>query len=226
MGVEVCTDENLADRLQAASVWPKGSEGFIRAVVEDPWDPTPRLIFRDWLEERDDPRVEFLRMVMPLGKVHQVGKDLREYVRSLVSHLLPKRLKVDICGNATSAHGPREIGVELEHGFIVGLVCDWRRFLRSLWKLLATQPVVEVRLGGMDPLMFNRGPDRLWGWIKRGEWTDGVGLPGEVFDALPGDTPGTTERTYPTRAEALRRLGDACVRWARRRLRLPDVDFR
>lgn len=36
--------------------------GFLHAIKEDPQDPTPRLIFADWLEEQGDPRGEWLRL--------------------------------------------------------------------------------------------------------------------------------------------------------------------
>ncbi len=37
-------------------------DAFIRAIVEDPADITPRLIYADWLEERGHPRAEFIRV--------------------------------------------------------------------------------------------------------------------------------------------------------------------
>jgi uncharacterized protein (TIGR02996 family) len=37
-------------------------EGFLRGMLEDPDDSTPRLIFADWLEEQGDPRGELLRL--------------------------------------------------------------------------------------------------------------------------------------------------------------------
>lgn len=37
-------------------------EDFIRAILAQPDDPVPRLIYADWLEERGDPRGEFLRI--------------------------------------------------------------------------------------------------------------------------------------------------------------------
>jgi len=36
-------------------------EPFIRAIVDQPGDDTPRLVYADWLEDRDDPRGRFLR---------------------------------------------------------------------------------------------------------------------------------------------------------------------
>src|SRR5690242_1539927 len=37
-------------------------EGFLAAIQEAPDDDTPRLVFADWLDERDDPLGEFIRL--------------------------------------------------------------------------------------------------------------------------------------------------------------------
>ena len=37
-------------------------EGFLQDIVDHPDDPTTRLIYADWLEERDDPRSELIRL--------------------------------------------------------------------------------------------------------------------------------------------------------------------
>jgi uncharacterized protein (TIGR02996 family) len=42
--------------------------GFLRAVCDDPDDDTPRLIYADWLEERGDPRGEFIRVQCELAR--------------------------------------------------------------------------------------------------------------------------------------------------------------
>lgn len=36
-------------------------EAFIRAIVDSPGDDTPRLVYADWLDDRDDPRGTYLR---------------------------------------------------------------------------------------------------------------------------------------------------------------------
>jgi uncharacterized protein (TIGR02996 family) len=47
-------------------------EAFIQAIADNPADDTPRLIFADWLEERGDPRAEFIRVQCAL---HQLPSD-------------------------------------------------------------------------------------------------------------------------------------------------------
>jgi uncharacterized protein (TIGR02996 family) len=37
-------------------------DGFLQAIVENPDDDTPRLVYADWLDEHGDPaRTEFIR---------------------------------------------------------------------------------------------------------------------------------------------------------------------
>jgi uncharacterized protein (TIGR02996 family) len=43
--------------------------GFIRAITERPADDTNRLVYADWLEERSDPRADFLRAECRLAAV-------------------------------------------------------------------------------------------------------------------------------------------------------------
>src|SRR6516162_7801674 len=39
------------------------SDAFLRAIADNPYDDTPRLVYADWLDEHDDPgRAEFIRL--------------------------------------------------------------------------------------------------------------------------------------------------------------------
>jgi uncharacterized protein (TIGR02996 family) len=44
-------------------------EAFLQAVVESPDDDAPRLVYADWLEERGDPRGEFIRVQCRLARL-------------------------------------------------------------------------------------------------------------------------------------------------------------
>jgi uncharacterized protein (TIGR02996 family) len=48
---------------------------FIEAILADPNDEAPRLIYADWLEERGDPRGEYLRLDTVLARLP--GDDMR-----------------------------------------------------------------------------------------------------------------------------------------------------
>jgi uncharacterized protein (TIGR02996 family) len=51
---------------------------FVNAIVAHPDDRTPRLIYADWLDERGDPRAEFVRLQVRLG---EIGRPSAEYAR-------------------------------------------------------------------------------------------------------------------------------------------------
>jgi uncharacterized protein (TIGR02996 family) len=44
-------------------------EAFIRAIVDGPGDDLPRLVYADWLDDRDDPRGPYLREELEVVKV-------------------------------------------------------------------------------------------------------------------------------------------------------------
>jgi uncharacterized protein (TIGR02996 family) len=50
-------------------------EAFRQAIIADPTDDSPRLIYADWLEERGDPRGEFLRAQTALARMPKKDKD-------------------------------------------------------------------------------------------------------------------------------------------------------
>jgi uncharacterized protein (TIGR02996 family) len=63
-------------------------EAFLEVIREAPDDDTPRLIYADWLEERGDPRAEFLRRECLLAGVspeHGQYAELKARLRALGS---------------------------------------------------------------------------------------------------------------------------------------------
>ena len=42
-------------------------DAFLQAIIECPDDDAPRLIYADWLDERGDPRGEFIRVQCALA---------------------------------------------------------------------------------------------------------------------------------------------------------------
>jgi uncharacterized protein (TIGR02996 family) len=55
-------------------------ESFLAAIKNDPDDDASRLVYADWLEEREDPRAEYLRLEVQLEKILP---RLRELVPTL-----------------------------------------------------------------------------------------------------------------------------------------------
>ncbi|HKB39746.1 MAG TPA: TIGR02996 domain-containing protein [Gemmataceae bacterium] len=58
-------------------------QGFIQSIIENPDDDAVRLIFADWLEERDDPRGEFIRIQV---KRDRPGLDEARETKLLGAH--------------------------------------------------------------------------------------------------------------------------------------------
>lgn len=58
-------------------------EAFVRAIVDSPGDDTPRLVYADWLDDRDDPRGPYLRAERELARNDAGG--LTALRRSLVT---------------------------------------------------------------------------------------------------------------------------------------------
>jgi uncharacterized protein (TIGR02996 family) len=51
-------------------------QALLRAIVENPDEDTPRLMFADWLDEHDDPtRAEFIRLQCELARLDTDGSD-------------------------------------------------------------------------------------------------------------------------------------------------------
>jgi uncharacterized protein (TIGR02996 family) len=61
-------------------------DAFLRAIREDPEDDTPRLVYADWLEERGDPRGEFIRVQCRLARTAPGDKRaaLQQHERRLL----------------------------------------------------------------------------------------------------------------------------------------------
>jgi uncharacterized protein (TIGR02996 family) len=64
-------------------------DAFLQAILENPDDDTPRLIYADWLEERGDPRGEFIRIQCRLAMLSAADERrplLERQERELLEH--------------------------------------------------------------------------------------------------------------------------------------------
>ncbi|MCE9560982.1 MAG: TIGR02996 domain-containing protein [Planctomycetes bacterium] len=62
-------------------------EAFIRAIVDNPGDDTPRLVYADWLDDHDDPRGPYLRAEHEWAATHDPSES--ETLRQLAKKLDP-----------------------------------------------------------------------------------------------------------------------------------------
>jgi uncharacterized protein (TIGR02996 family) len=85
-------------------------EAFLAAIRQQPADNTVRLVYADWLDERDDPRGELLRIECLLHQGSEADAD----------HTLRQRLselggRVDVRWLAAVCRVPVEIGLPHQH---------------------------------------------------------------------------------------------------------------
>src|SRR5260370_279371 len=63
---------------------------FLEAIAKTPDDDALRLVYADWLEERGDPRAEYLRLEVQLANVTPGAKD--DTLEHATYHRLTDRL--------------------------------------------------------------------------------------------------------------------------------------
>src|SRR5436190_2015217 len=90
-------------------------DAFLDALLADPSDFETRLIFADWLEERGDPRGEFLRVQTELARWvpdHRRRKELRDdtFGELLFSPYLERLTQLNLA-NSRPQGPPRSLAV-------------------------------------------------------------------------------------------------------------------
>src|SRR5258707_731391 len=74
-------------------------DAFLQAIIDRPDDDAPRLIYADWLDERGDPRGEFIRVQCALAGMDEYDPrrwDLMARERELLSRYAPEWLGATI----------------------------------------------------------------------------------------------------------------------------------
>jgi uncharacterized protein (TIGR02996 family) len=85
----------------------------IRAILAAPRDPVPRLAYADWLEERADPRAEYLRLRVALDRPAETGQgpeDLLQRLGGLEKTIDPLWAALMIRGCSPTQSDPAEPG--------------------------------------------------------------------------------------------------------------------
>src|SRR5262245_37162751 len=141
-------------------------EGFLQAILKAPDDDAPRLIYADWLEERGDPRGEFIRIQCELARMSEGG----QYRAALV-----EREKKLLAENEEEWLGPlRRLGLErrgsnhefaeftdastlscvdYRRGFVECVCLEVEAFLQRAESLFQAAPLLRhVRLMGIGML--------------------------------------------------------------------------
>src|SRR5688572_20050324 len=119
-------------------------DDFLRAILEDPGDDSLRLVYADWLEERGDPRGEFIRVQVELARMadDDPGRpDLEWRERELLQDH----------GDQWRAPLPAwaHRGCQFRRGFVGFVACDAAQFLAGAADLVAAAPLERLRLTGL-----------------------------------------------------------------------------
>jgi carbon storage regulator CsrA len=113
---------------------------FLQSILESPDDESIRLIFADWLEDRDDPRGEFIRLQCRLAKLsayHEESADLQQRECELLSEH----------GEQWRAYLPAVLrSSPLRRGFVESVEMTAREFLEHAGEIFASAPVRRLRV--------------------------------------------------------------------------------
>jgi uncharacterized protein (TIGR02996 family) len=124
---------------------------FLKRILEHPDDDAPRLVFADWLEERGDPRGEFIRLQCALaagtGDEAVRQKMLRREQELLAGHwntwgAKPFRGIADRC--------------RFRRGFIEQIAIAADRFIEHGADLFEWAPLRRIRIFDLNPEQTNR----------------------------------------------------------------------
>jgi uncharacterized protein (TIGR02996 family) len=137
-------------------------EAFVREILEHPDDDAPRLIYADWLEERGDPRGEFIRVQcalarLPTGDPHREPLALRER-RLLLAHADEWRAELPVLGGI--------VWGALARGFMDSIhVQHLKELEKQAAKVFSVAPVQAVYLTRLNDTEVRRL--MRWGPIQR-----------------------------------------------------------
>lgn len=120
----------------------------LEAIRQTPDDDVPRLIYADWLEDRGDPRSQFIRMQCELaattcaitaGKLEIKEKEWRHQHESLL---------------LASLHNIKFYNVEFQRGFLHAMTLEAARFVDEATTLFQGAPLLsKVTLRGAERVM-------------------------------------------------------------------------
>lgn len=212
----------------------------LRAILLNPEEDTPRLMYADLIEEEGEvTRAQFIRS-------HIFASQNPEGVRPF----FPARETLDHTGvadpcpelpNSTFLLSgdyylhlrvplPTYARFQVRRGFPDSVSITLPLFLDHAKSLFRKYPLTEVEAIGVHPSIFydpQQGDRAYYGWIR--QWGQAAigSIPAEIFDFLEPESGGRYEvirGTYwvtDTTDEAWRALSRACVNRGRRRAGLP-----
>jgi uncharacterized protein (TIGR02996 family) len=203
---------------------------FLKAILANPDDDAPRLVYADWLDEIDQPeRAEFIRRQIAHKNCSLTLNGIGGVVdvsafRNVNSSILRERLGFDRLKGAEEA--------TLRRGFISALKCTLPNWMLYGPAIVATHPVESLWLtDGM--LVKELGSKRCWYSISSMDFNDRLfqaradspnerhWLPKEFADYV--DRGRTVRKTFDSIQEAHEWLSRQAIMWAK--LAKPQPEF-
>ncbi|MBY0457214.1 MAG: TIGR02996 domain-containing protein [Gemmataceae bacterium] len=180
-------------------------DALFRAICEQPWEDTPRLVYADWLDENGDPdRAEFIRVQVELARLppaEQWGHPLARRAAELRLRGDPGKGEIKPGRGKRVKRWSKELpvreGVEWGVGYARGFrnsvtFADVHAVLSHEDAVMAAAPIDTVVVKGLRPFMVEVLLTRPW--VRR---LAGLVLWGEV---------GTSGMEALARSDALGRL--------------------
>lgn len=125
------------------------ANAFLDAVLAEPDDVSCRLIFADWLEERGDPRGEFIRIQCALAGNHL--DELQRARFTIRQQALLAQHEAEWSAPFQGAAG----GWTFRRGFIEDVIFDAEAFLEKAAGLFQVAPVRHVALKRIGTMMVD-----------------------------------------------------------------------
>jgi uncharacterized protein (TIGR02996 family) len=203
-------------------------EAFLQAVLDDPEDDAPRLVYADWLDDRDRPgdaeRAEFIRLQIDLAKRDE--GDPRRAELEVRQQVLLRRHEEEW---ARPLH-ERNVGGEFRRGFVEELRLLGDRFLAEGEGLFRLAPVrsVELMAVGSELSEVARSPllGRLAGLrIESASNLTEAGFRDLLASPHLGKLTSLTVQTFVLGESAVRSLAGSPLAARLRELGLDGVEF-
>jgi uncharacterized protein (TIGR02996 family) len=130
-------------------------ELLLRAILDQPKEETPRLVYADWCDENGQPeRAEFIRVQVTIARWGTTPPaDAEEWVRRERELRWAHGLKWALPATEVHHSGPTGVGPSAGHilgffsrGFVSHVSCSWPDWRTHADAILAAQPVTRVRL--------------------------------------------------------------------------------
>jgi uncharacterized protein (TIGR02996 family) len=209
--------ESQAATRQTERACMSGQAAFLKAVIAAPDDDLPRLIYADWLDERGDPRGEFIRCQIELeqyrplvvnGETYDVtttgdaghADALRRRERELQSCPLSQWREwcnplIDLGAGWTWT---------MRRGFVESVTCTLADWLAHGPEIVRAAPVTTVRLSDCY-VVPRESPDDVYDLAA----PHAITLPAELARLF------TREPEWATQAEGEQRASAILIAWAK-----------